>query len=342
MQNTRPPNPSNPLAWGSFSISQQLDKVVLRLQALLASVVITPFSMWRIMQGQYQLAAIGLSAVVCLIGLGLFSFNARLFARASRYVMPLVVIAQVGAISGMVGVAGSETKTWMFPVIVASFLLLRAREATAISMLGAATQAWLAYQQTGQLRDSAIFMACCLLVVTFTHLFASRLHSDNLRLKTRSLQDPLTGVGNRRLLDDTLAELASQPQTLPRTLIMLDMDHFKSVNDRFGHNVGDVCLRRFASAVAGCLGPHDAVYRFGGEEFVVLAALEASEGAALAERIRHHIEQTPLIREARLTVSAGVASMRPGQTVRDWLALADTALYQAKEAGRNRVHSAPA
>jgi diguanylate cyclase (GGDEF)-like protein len=79
------------------------------------------------------------------------------------------------------------------------------------------------------------------------------------------------------------------------------------------------------------------LYRFGGEEFVLLTDQDAVQGVVLAERVRRHIEQTSIIRETRITVSAGVAQLAAGQTVREWLNRADTALYQAKAAGRNRV-----
>jgi diguanylate cyclase (GGDEF)-like protein len=118
---------------------------------------------------------------------------------------------------------------------------------------------------------------------------------------------------------------------------MLDIDHFKAVNDSYGHNVGDACLARIARAIDALKGPGDTLYRFGGEEFVLLTGTDAVQGVALAERVRQHIEQTSIIRETRVTVSAGVAQLAAGQTVREWLNRADTALYQAKASGRNRV-----
>jgi diguanylate cyclase (GGDEF)-like protein len=326
-----------PPALFRFTANGRLDIVVMRLQALLAIVVVLPFALLRVWQGQYVLASLGLGAVTLLAGLGLLSFNTRQFDRVGRFVLPLVVLGQMLAIGGMIALAGPEVKSWVFPVLVSSFLLLRAREATLITLSCSAMVAWLVLRSNGQMREAAIFFASCLLVVLFTYLFASRLQADNQKFKTRSLQDPLTGVGNRRLLDDTLIALGQQPSALPCTLIMLDIDHFKQINDRFGHNVGDACLTRFAQAVATLLGTGDTLYRFGGEEFVVLTPQDASAGMALAERVRQHIAQTSIIRESKFTVSAGVAQGKAGQTVREWLGRADNALYQAKESGRDRV-----
>ena len=320
-----------------FTTSGRLDIVVMRLQALLAIVVVLPFAMWRVWQAQYVLASLGLGAVTLLAGLGLLSFNTRQFDRVGRIVLPLVVVGQMLAIGGMIALAGSETKSWAFPVLVSSFLLLRARDATILTLSCSAVDTWLVFQHSGQLRESAIFFASCLLVVLFTHVFASRLQADKQKFKTRSLQDPLTGVSNRRLLDDTLSALVLQPPATSCTLIMLDIDHFKLINDRYGHNVGDVCLRRFSQAIEALLGTGELLYRFGGEEFVVLSMQPAAQSMALAERLRQHIEQTSIIRESKLTLSAGVAQLKAGQTVREWLGRADNALYQAKESGRNQV-----
>jgi len=320
-----------------LSNDQRLDKVVLRLQALLAVVVVFPFSVWRLWLGQYPLAALGLIAVTFLAGLGLLSLSARLFEQVGRVVLPWVIAIQMAVICAMVAYGGTETKSWLFPAIVSAFLLLRTREATVIALLSSATAAWLAFQGSGALRDSMIFFAACLLVILFTHVFASRLNADRQMFKTRSLQDALTGVGNRRLLDDTLAALVLQPGQASCGLILLDVDHFKAINDRFGHHVGDACLTRFAQAVASQLTSSDSLYRFGGEEFVVLSSRSAEDVFSLAERIRQHIEHSQILREARLTVSAGVAPLVPGRSVRDWLASADGAMYQAKESGRNRV-----
>jgi len=320
----------------TFTAIGRLDIVVMRLQALLAIVVVLPFALWRVWQAQYLLAGLGLGAVTLLAGLGLLSFNTRTFDRVGRYVLPLVVLGQMLAVGGMIALAGPETKSWVFPVLVSSFLLLRAREATVITLSCSAVDAWLVFHSNGQMREAAIFFASCLLVVLFTHLFASRLQADNQKFKTRSLQDPLTGCGNRRLLDDSLSKLVHQTNAIC-TLIMLDIDHFKQINDSYGHNVGDACLKRFALAIEGVLGNGDVLYRFGGEEFVVLTAQDAAAGLALAERLRQHIAQTSIIRESKLTVSAGVAPLMAGYTVREWLNRADSALYQAKESGRNRV-----
>lgn len=159
--------------------------------------------------------------------------------------------------------------------------------------------------------------------------------------------DPLTGVYNRRIFVE-LADMAlarAQRNRAPLSLLMLDLDHFKSVNDNHGHMVGDEVLKNFVRLVQTCLRREDMMVRFGGEEFCVLLPDAELDGAlSLAERIRTLVAATPIVIEnmsLHITVSFGVDCIRPGEagTVSMLLERADAALYRAKQAGRNRVAS---
>ena len=180
--------------------------------------------------------------------------------------------------------------------------------------------------------------------IGFMLMCGDRLNGDLARL---AMVDPLTGVYNRR----TLAGLAEKAidQALhegrPLSLLALDVDHFKRINDQFGHDVGDDALRGLVALIQEAL-PHGPILsRIGGEEFAVLIAdKDEEEACELAERVRRHIERTPVSIEGRplnLRVSIGVASLDGdtgdlGLLLRD----ADRALYSAKRGGRNRVAAA--
>lgn len=160
---------------------------------------------------------------------------------------------------------------------------------------------------------------------------------------THALRDALTGVGNRNALDRTLArelELARRTQQ-PLSLLMLDLDHFKRVNDRFGHSVGDDVLRQTASTIGACLRSMDMVFRFGGEEFCVLLSATSHEAAhTVAERLRKAVEAQAAAEGAiplSVTLSIGLATLRDVESPRCLLQRADRALYQAKASGRNRL-----
>ncbi len=173
------------------------------------------------------------------------------------------------------------------------------------------------------------------------------------RLAEGALHEPLTGLYNRRYFTDRLtAELAaSQRHGRALALLLIDVDHFKLVNDRLGHLAGDEALKMVAHVMRGALRKEDVLARYGGEEFVVLARETGLGGArALAERIRKAVERSRISWEGRslaLTVSIGV-SVTHGRADgdlagrhRELIEAADKALYQAKDKGRNRVILSP-
>ncbi|MEY2524406.1 MAG: hypothetical protein QOJ66_2971 [Ilumatobacteraceae bacterium] len=151
-----------------------------------------------------------------------------------------------------------------------------------------------------------------------------------------ALCDDLTGVGNRRRLDRDLAMEASTGDT-PVAVIMVDVDHFKRINDEHGHVAGDTALRGVADVLSREVRSGDVVYRYGGEEFcVLLAKTNTTEAGQVAERIRYAVSQMPAAIDEPLTVSIGVA-LGKGEHVTQTMVRADEALYKSKEGGRNRV-----
>jgi diguanylate cyclase (GGDEF)-like protein len=174
---------------------------------------------------------------------------------------------------------------------------------------------------------------------------------NNERLQHIGLTDPLTGVNNRRYIERRLQEEVGRTRRHGYALsgMYIDLDHFKSVNDRYGHQGGDEVLREVAARIKEELRLSDALGRFGGEEFVVLL-VDAKQDAALAvaERIRASVANQPLLLTSgetlNVTVSIGVATLNAVErkdaievSAQQLLARADQALYQAKQIGRNRV-----
>lgn len=154
-------------------------------------------------------------------------------------------------------------------------------------------------------------------------------------------RDPLTGVYNRMALDSALTrevDLAER-QDLPLALLVIDIDHFKTFNDRYGHSFGDDVLVAVAQTIANTIRRSDLLFRYGGEEFIVLASHTGENGAMLlAERIRENIAALSSVRgrDMRVTVSIGAARLIPGEQPQGLFGRADQALYSAKQAGRNR------
>jgi len=191
-------------------------------------------------------------------------------------------------------------------------------------------------------------MAIALIVVTVAAVAAGArvavLHARLRALQAEAVTDPLTGAFNRRQLD---ASLAASVERRRRTgerasILLLDIDRFKDVNDAFGHAEGDRVLRALVALLERRFRKIDLIFRAGGEEFVLLLpGTRFNDAFAVAEEVRGLVLGAGLVAEWDLSISVGVAELGIEQSVRVWLEDADAALYRAKRAGRNRVAGRP-
>ena len=162
--------------------------------------------------------------------------------------------------------------------------------------------------------------------------------------KVASLTDPLTGLGNRRNFDQELGRRFAQWSRLgtPLSVVLVDIDHFKQVNDRHGHAAGDAVLHEVAQTLAECVREMDIVARYGGEEFgMILPGTTLAEACPVAERVRGRIAARKFRygdQNLSVTVSAGLAEALPNADREDLMARTDAALYSAKEGGRDCCH----
>ena len=155
-----------------------------------------------------------------------------------------------------------------------------------------------------------------------------------------AVTDELTGLNNRRFFNDSFSKAlsAARRHRQPLSLISIDIDHFKKVNDTFGHSVGDLVLKEFSLLLKMMVRAEDIACRWGGEEFIVLLPDTTSEAAViLADRMRSSFEQYPRTTTPAMTASFGVAQLQEGEKEDDLMRRVDAALYQAKHEGRNRV-----
>jgi diguanylate cyclase len=164
--------------------------------------------------------------------------------------------------------------------------------------------------------------------------------------RREALTDGLTGLANRRHFDETIQGMAGQAMNdgTELSLMLIDIDHFKRINDQWGHPVGDQVIQLIAATMRGNLRPNDFAARYGGEEFaVVMPATRIAEAAELGNRLREAFARHRVVlRDSRqpigvITLSGGIANYRPGESLADWIGRADAALYAAKQGGRNRV-----
>jgi diguanylate cyclase (GGDEF)-like protein len=181
--------------------------------------------------------------------------------------------------------------------------------------------------------------------IMFAAIFFLAMTMERREAEQRSfaLSDPLTGLLNRRAFGDFAQRMARRRAGLrdPMALLVLDLDHFKLVNDRFGHDVGDRMLKAFADASEDSVRPSDQLFRMGGEEFCfVLSSTNLEDAIAVAERVRRAFEAVEIDAGdtiAATTVSIGIAATSFAVDIEVLLAAADAAVYEAKARGRNRV-----
>jgi diguanylate cyclase (GGDEF)-like protein len=208
-------------------------------------------------------------------------------------------------------------------------------------------------QVANRLLGIVITLLLCAVVLTYFVAMQRQLGAESyITVKRREAEgrareaarradtDALTGVLNRMGFNEAMARELGRARRYqqPLSIAILDIDHFKKVNDEFGHPVGDQVLVRTAKLLSSCVRDSDTVARWGGEEFAVIAPMTAEDGAAsLAEKLRSIMAATHLGPKETVTASFGVAELRPDDTVETLLQRADGALYRAKQSGRNQV-----
>ena len=233
---------------------------------------------------------------------------------------------------------------WLYPVLVALPVLLRGSFSLCLCLLTGIFVVPYTYLNF----ESAQAMVICLsLLMTwlcscwFSYIFIRQ----SEKLKKLSITDALTGAYNRRHFNE-MAEQACElmrRHKRPTTILLFDIDKFKEINDEFGHEAGDKVLVGFVRLLNDRVRAVDQVYRYGGEEFVVmLSETTANQAQLLAEHIRSAIENTKLLHQRVTTVSCGICEVDPLGDVDSWMRSCDKALYQAKHQGRNQVVTAEA
>jgi diguanylate cyclase len=329
-------------SWRRMSEEPSVQPTIARHMPLILSVAaaigIAPFAVMRWMAADWPLAIIDTILVTGFIALGTYIYRTRKVRAASLLIAALCVIGTLTTVQ----LRGPQQVYWAYPALMTCFYLLRPREAISLTLTMTAALVVQLIDVGDPLRVGSI-IATILVTTAFAFAFSvlnNRQQDQLLELATR---DPLTGVGNRRAFLSKLAEIEPKFERtqIPSSLVLLDVDHFKRINDVHGHRAGDEILKRIAHRVESRVRLTDSLYRIGGEEFVVVIDGEGIGTATLlAEELRERIEASELMPGIALTVSIGVAEIRSQESHEAWLHRADEALYTAKRSGRNRVRVA--
>ncbi|HTY02228.1 MAG TPA: GGDEF domain-containing protein [Rhodocyclaceae bacterium] len=308
---------------------------VITLLGLIASLGVTPFAIMRLVAGEWAAFALDVAIDVGVIGGVIYAWITGRSQQAGLILAYLLSIAAVAACF----VLGARGIYWLYPALLANFFLVDRRAAMAIVVVALAVLL-IAGGLARPPAEAASVVATILVSSFLTYVFAHRTSMQRAELEKLASRDPLTGVFNRRAL---LEEIQRMFRTFQRDgrecgLLVLDLDHFKEVNDRLGHVVGDQTLVRFARLVEKSVRQSDRLFRFGGEEFVLLAPSTTRAGlTAMAAHLRRTVEQQFADNGNPLTVSIGGAALRHGEAAETWFERADNSLYAAKNAGRNTI-----
>lgn len=312
--------------------------LIMQSMGLATLVLLTPFTINNLLQGRH-LVSLGILLIqVATAANGYAAWRGRQ-SPVPPILLLLIVVVALSAVSIRQGVVGA---LWSYPLMMFTYFILRRRAAIAFSAALLIYFPWLTWRYI-DVDLAPRHLVSLLLVVILINIVLSVISSLHQTLAKQALTDSLTGCFNRRCMNQELSVLVNRASrySVAASALMIDIDHFKEINDTYGHGQGDLVLQGIVELASARMRVGDRLYRFGGEEFLMLLEQTGTDGAAVvAEDIRARIETAELLPGRTVTVSIGVAQYLTGQSIETWIKRADTALYQAKEAGRNRVMSA--
>ena len=309
------------------------EKIIL-IGCLLGVIGVIPFTLYRFLEGDYMLAFIETCMAVSISSIFIYVW----ITHKTDVAAPLMSSIYLGVIIAAVHIKGPALIYWSYPVILSIFCILQARTALLFS-LASMLLLFPALYPTLPFNEIMLIYMTLAISSLFGYSFTWVTNQKHLELSNLAVRDGLTGTLNRRALDESLELLISRHKhkAFKASLIIMDLDHFKNINDTYGHGVGDHILIKVAGLLRSTIRVSDSIYRYGGEEFVLVAeGADLAEAAVLAEKIRARVEDSQLLEKKKVTISLGVAKLGQNTSAQEWLAQADDALYQAKHKGRNQ------
>lgn len=299
-----------------------------------------PLMVFNFKRGQTALgAALGVILGVVILNIAAIHFKKYVSVARTGFIIGLAVVVGIALVN-----RGAYGTYWIYPtVIFISFSMPRplAKLYTAIFFL------YCSILMFGVLSAGLALRAVAGLTVTiiFINVFLGIIEKLQEKLVEQTVRDPLTKAFNRRQMISRLEEAVERKRRslTPASILLFDIDNFKSINDNYGHSAGDHVLKEFVRLITDRARRLDQLFRIGGEEFLLfLPDTPASGALTLAEELRALVAKTDLIEDCPVTVSVGLSELQPGETINEWMENGDKALYLAKENGKNRVFSRPA
>ncbi|MGB4073263.1 GGDEF domain-containing protein [Pseudomonas sp.] len=313
---------------------------IITLMGLFGVIGITPYAVYRLTTGNYLVGTADTIIVVSTVLAILYAWRTGDTVKPGIY---LAIIFSVGStlIAINLGVNGLF---WIYPLILFNFFMVSPGKALVATILVLLSLVGYAQVVPGSVFESDYqmisFLVTSMMASILSFVFAYRTHSQRDQLQQLAIHDPLTGARNRRAMNEELKIAASLQRRHGNSygVLVMDLDHFKRINDSFGHQAGDQVLVDFVELIKNSSRKEDRLFRFGGEEFLLLLPNTEKTGLlAAAQHLQAQIAQHLQSPGGAVTMSIGGAILRRGEHWDEMLQRADKRLYRAKSAGRNCI-----
>lgn len=305
---------------------------------LLLAVILLPLNAHNVYLGELVPAVAGMTLLGILMGnILLLSMNREAFLSP-----PLVLLLSISLVTLSLYYGLDYSLYLLFPLMVALPVLLKTRWAVLLGVLSGLMVSPLVLTHYDRTTSVIIGLSLGLTWLVSAWLVYA-VTEQSKRLKDMAVKDALTGAYNRRYLELQLTQALDNwtRNQRPSSALLIDIDFFKRINDRYGHSVGDTAIKGLVDVISANIRSVDTLCRYGGEEFVVLLSeTAASGGKIVGEKLRALIETSRILPEGSMTISVGVCDVTVVEGADHWMNMADGALYLAKHNGRNRVEMA--
>lgn len=310
---------------------------IITMMGIFGVLGITPYIIYRAYNTDFMVAIADMFAVMSIIIAVIYAWRTNDTVKPGLY-LSVIFSAVATLVTINLGINGFF---WIYPLILFNFFIITPIRALVTMLVVLTSLVLYNIYDPGSVFSSNYqmisFLVTCLLASFLSFIFAYRTQHQHARLEQLAAHDPLTSAYNRRVMAEELRK-AAQDRRSGRiySLLIMDLDHFKRINDTFGHSAGDQVLIDFVSIVRSMIRENDMLFRHGGEEFAILLPDTNQEGLrTIADAIQKAVFSKLSSPAGSVSVSIGGATLTASTNWEDWINRADEQLYLAKEAGRN-------
>ena len=296
---------------------------------------ILPFTIYRAVQNDWYVAFLDLIVVIGMSIIFGYVYKTNNVKLASLVLILVALSANVLSFY----MKGISQVYWIYPAMLSAYYIMSPKKGLLINFVMLSFYIPKLIFSLEIVNVSTI-LATIIITNMIAYVFASGLRNQEVKLKKLASEDYLTGTGNRRALSEKLELLNKSLKNHDKTatIVLLDLDHFKKVNDIHGHMKGDEVLIRLAELLKCFYQNNENIFRYGGEEFLILCpGTSVEQGYNQAQKIRQIVKENIVIENNEQTISLGVAEYIKEESNDEWIRRVDLALYQAKNEGRDRV-----